>query len=140
VGRLRLQVRALVAGERWPEARERCQQLLARDSTDVAARGQLGVIAARLGDHATAERIDDELERLDGRYLGGRHTMWRARIAAALGEHAAAATLASAAVAQGHLRGVYAVAFEHGEYDLHIDPAFEALRETPPFRELLTPR
>jgi hypothetical protein len=61
-------------------------------------RGARGVLAARAGDRAAALRADAELAhrpRTPGALL------WRARIAAALGDRARAATLVREAVARG---------------------------------------
>ena len=63
-------------------------------------------------------------------YLYGRHTMWRARIHALLGERDVALGMIREALRQGYPH-VHA---------LHTDVAFEPLRDYPPFQELLRPK
>ena len=63
-------------------------------------------------------------------YLFGRHTVWRARIQALLGERDAAVAL---------LRDAFARGYPHA-HGLHIDLAFASLRDYPPFQELLKPK
>jgi tetratricopeptide (TPR) repeat protein len=92
--------------------------------------GYLGAIAARQGDRDGALRAERSLAGVEQRYLFGRQTMWRARIRALLGEREVAVMLLRQALAQGypHLHA------------LHTDPAFESLRDYPPFQEVLRPR
>lgn len=66
----------------------------------------------------------------DRPYLFGRHTLWRARIAAVLNERSDALTLLREAFAQGEAYGAW----------LHADAAFESLRGDAGFRELLEPK
>jgi len=54
--------------------------------------------------------------------------MWRARIHAVVGERDAAVALVQEAYAQGYPRGGV----------MHLYPSLMALRDYPPFRELLT--
>jgi len=63
-------------------------------------------------------------------YLYGRHTMWRARIRAVLGERDSAVALVQEAFAQG---------YPHGGV-MHLYPSLWTLRDYPAFRELLTPK
>jgi tRNA A-37 threonylcarbamoyl transferase component Bud32/TolB-like protein len=92
--------------------------------------GYLGVIAARRGDREQALRVDRTLAELKRPYLFGRHTMWRARIHARLGERDVAVGLVREALSHG---------YPH-MHALHADLDFEALRDYPPFRELLKPK
>jgi DNA-binding SARP family transcriptional activator len=83
--------------------------------------GMLGVIAARRGDRATAERHAQTLstpEAAARRYLFGRPLLWRARIANILGDKTSAAALLTAAFARGL------------EFDVmtHADPDLMLLR------------
>jgi hypothetical protein len=98
--------------------------------------GRLGVIAARRGDRAGAERIAEELRQIDRPYLYGESLYSRAMIAASLGDKAAAVQLLREAIAQGLGIGVewegYAVL-------LHRAPEMAPLRGYPPFEELLKP-
>jgi len=90
--------------------------------------GFLGVVAARDGKRDEALRLDRTLQALSPRYLYGRHTMWRARIHAVLGERDTAVALVQEAFAQGYPRGGV----------MHLYPSLRTLRDYPAFRELLT--
>jgi len=92
--------------------------------------GYLGAIAARQGNREQALRVDRTMAGVKRPYLFGRHTVWRARIQALLGEQEAAVALLREAFAQG---------YPHA-HALHIDLAFESLRDYAPFRELLRPK
>ena len=101
------------------------------DSPDrVTVRGFLGVLAARQERRADALALDRTLQAMSPRYLYGRHTMWRARIHAVLGERDAAVGLVQEAFAQGYPRGGV----------MHLYPSLWTLRDYPAFRELLTPK
>jgi len=98
------------------------------DSPDrVTFLGFLGVVAAREGKRDEALRFDRTLQAMSPRYLYGRHTMWRARVHAVLGEPDAAVALMQEAFAQGYRRGGV----------MHLYPSLMALRDYPPFRELM---
>ena len=92
--------------------------------------GFLGVVAAREGKPADALRIDRELQAMSPRYVYGRHTMWRARIHAVIGERDAAVTLVQEAFAQGYARGGV----------MHLYPSLASLRDDPAYQELLKPK
>ena len=92
--------------------------------------GYLGVIAARQGNREPALRVDRTLADLKRPYSFGRHTVWRARIHALLGERDVAVGLLREAIAQG---------YPHA-HALHTDLAFDSLRNYPPFVELLKPK
>ncbi|OLC03627.1 MAG: hypothetical protein AUH45_05670 [Gemmatimonadetes bacterium 13_1_40CM_69_22] len=92
--------------------------------------GYLGAIAARQGNRDQALHVDQTLARVKRPYLFGRHTVWRARIQALLGERDAAVAL---------LRDAFARGYPHA-HGLHIDLAFDSLRDYPPFQELLKPK
>ncbi|PYP01447.1 MAG: hypothetical protein DMD57_13930 [Gemmatimonadetes bacterium] len=92
--------------------------------------GFLGVIAARDGKREAALRLAQTLQGMSPRYLYGRHTMWRARIHAVLGERDTAVALVQEAFAQGYPRGGV----------MHLYPSLWTLRDYPAFRELLTPK
>src|SRR2546426_7671020 len=63
--------------------------------------GFLGVVAAREGKRDEALRFDRTLQAMSPRYLYGRHTMWRARIHALVGERDAAGAPARGAASHG---------------------------------------
>ncbi|HEU5171721.1 MAG TPA: serine/threonine-protein kinase [Gemmatimonadales bacterium] len=92
--------------------------------------GYLGAIAARQGNREQALRVDRTMAGVKRPYVFGRHTVWRARIQALLGEQEAAVALLREAFAQG---------YPHG-HTLHIDLAFDSLRDYAPFRELMRPK
>src|SRR5881396_407287 len=101
------------------------------DSPDrVTVQGFLGVLAARQERRADALALDRTLQAMSPTYLYGRHTMWRARIHAVLGERDAAVALVQEAFAQGYPRGGV----------MHLYPSLWSLRDYPPYRELLTPK
>ena len=92
--------------------------------------GYLGAIAARQGNREEALRIDRTLEGAKQPYLFGRHTMWRARIHALLGDRELAIALLRDALGQGFLN----------THVLQTDLAFESLRDDPSFQELTKPK
>jgi tetratricopeptide (TPR) repeat protein len=94
------------------------------------AQGLLGVIAARRGDSPAAMAVSDRLAALDGAYLRGAHTWWRARIAAALGNRDDALRLLEQAYREGL----------HLWQPLHVEPDFDPLRSYAPFSEFVRPR
>ncbi len=103
----------------------------------VRFRGRLGVIAARRGDRAGAERIAEELRQIDRPYLYGESLYSRAMIAASLGDKAAAVQLLREAIAQGLGLGVES---EGHAVLLHRAPEMAPLRDYPPFEALIKPK
>jgi hypothetical protein len=99
--------------EDWPE--------------DIALQGRLGTIAALRGDRREAEQISARLARMDRPYMLGANTLWRARIAALLGDADGAVDLLRDAFAQGRTDWIA----------LHTDPDLTSLRGHQRFRELL---
>ena len=112
------------------EAKALLAPLVARDSTDVEARGHLGLIAARRADTATAVAVDKWLETARPRYVFTR-TLYRARIAALLGEHERALELLGGALDES---GRFLVP-GYREY-----PEFVCLREDDRFEQLMAVR
>lgn len=94
---------------------------------DIALQGRLGTNAALRGDRPEAERISAWLEALDRPYMLGANTLWRARIAALLGDTDRAVDLVSDAFAQGRTDWIA----------LHTDPDLASLRRNRRFRELI---
>src|SRR5438445_503620 len=92
--------------------------------------GYLGAIAARQGNREQALRVDSALAGVKRPYIFGRHAVWRARIQALLGEREGAVAL---------LRDAFAQGYPHA-HALHVDLAFDALRDYAPFRELVKPK
>jgi tetratricopeptide (TPR) repeat protein len=100
----------------------------------VRFRGRLGVIAARRGDRAAAQRIAKDLEQVDHPYLYGEHWYQRAAIAAQLGERDGAVALLREAIAQG-----FTDVAGYAEY-FHRAPEMAPLRGYAPFEALIKPK
>jgi tetratricopeptide (TPR) repeat protein len=92
--------------------------------------GFLGVVAAREGKRDDALRIERELQAANPHYLYGRHTMWRARIRAVIGDRDTAVALVQEAFAQGYARGGV----------MHLYPSLASLRNDAEYQELLKPK
>ena len=120
----------LYASERWEETRGVLAQLAEEIPGEINITGQLGVIAARLGDEHTARVTIEELCRLDRPYMFGRNTYWAAAIAAQLGERERAVELIQRALFEGH----------SVDLSLHEDMDLEPLHGYPPFEELRRPK
>lgn len=121
---------ALYLAGRWEEAEGIFHQLVSGHVDAVDYKGYLACIAARRGDGVRARKIDAELEKTTDPYLYGRHTYWRASIAAILGERERAVALLQRAYSQGYRYDVH----------LHRDPALQSLQEYAPFKDLLRPK
>jgi serine/threonine protein kinase/tetratricopeptide (TPR) repeat protein len=156
--------RALYAAERWDEARELFQEL-ARDTplagtpiidraTPVAAPhvpecrrignaieylGTLGALAARRNDRKEALRISSELARIDYKYVMGRHSYSRARIAAQLGEKGQAVDLLRQAASEGYSWN-FPIIIQVPTLAFHASMDLEPLHGYAPFEELLKPK
>jgi DNA-binding SARP family transcriptional activator/tetratricopeptide (TPR) repeat protein/TolB-like protein len=122
--------RTLYEASRWPEARALFEQLAAEQTGNVQFLGHLGTLAARRDDREEAERLSAALAASAQPYLRGGHTLWRARIAAQLGEREQAVHLLREAFAQGQPSGVW----------VHTDPDLRPLRNLSAFRELIRPK
>lgn len=126
--------RSLYLAERWEEAARIFEQLAA-ESPEVQTRpperaqrlGWVGLCAARRGEAARARAVFDQIGGLTDPYTYGERSYWRSRIAAVLGERQTAVDLLRDAIAQGLPFGLH----------LHHNPDFEALRDYPPFSELM---
>jgi tetratricopeptide (TPR) repeat protein/TolB-like protein len=142
-GQPRLQVEralAMYEGRRFGEARAIYEALLAEHPAPVDGRtrrpyldlhGRLGTIAAWEGDTARVRAADAWLASLEWPHLRGAPSVWRARIAAALGEHDRAAGLLE--------RALYQESVGFGLW-LHSDPDFAEMRAHPRFRAIVAPR
>jgi tetratricopeptide (TPR) repeat protein len=124
---------SLYRAERWAEARAVFTRLAAQHPENVDHLGRLATLAARRGERAEVERIDQRLQKLRPRYFPETNTFWRARTRALLGDGEPALALLRDAIAEGlgatgEAYG-YALVFRHS-MDLEAfrgDPAFEAL-------------
>ncbi len=121
------------AAGRWDNAQRLYAAGLARHPGNSDLLGRLGTTAVHLGDSTAARRFDRILAQLPQKYQFGRQTYARARIAAALGDKAAAVGLLRTAWVEGR-----PIAFDNLENeDVHSDPEFESLRDYFPFQLLL---
>jgi tetratricopeptide (TPR) repeat protein len=130
---------ALYQAERWEEAQTIFAALAAEHPGNIFYKGRLGTLAARRGDRVGAQRIAEELRRLETPYLYGNHTSRAARIIALLGDKEGAVALLREAVAQGAGNGdmpdIYGYGFSYSHWmDL------ESLRGYSPFEELIKPK
>ncbi len=121
---------ALYLAGRWEAAEAIFNELVAGGEDVVDYKGYLGCLAARREQRDRAMKISRELERAADPHLYGRHTYWRASIAAILGERDRAVELLQHAFSQGYRYGVH----------LHRDPALQSLHDDPRFEELLRPK
>jgi tRNA A-37 threonylcarbamoyl transferase component Bud32/tetratricopeptide (TPR) repeat protein/TolB-like protein len=131
------------SSERWDEAQEQFSALAEEFPSDVNYQGYLGVLAARRADRQQAGRISRWLESLERPFLFGINALWRARIAALLGDQQQAMTLLRAALEQGLPFYGNAPSLWISRTDahwLHRDMDFESMREYPPFAELMRPK
>ncbi|UCF20945.1 MAG: hypothetical protein JSU87_05985 [Gemmatimonadota bacterium] len=93
--------------------------------------GYLGALAARRGDREEALRISSELDSLEVHPVTSLpRPVWRASIAALLGEKERAVALLLEAFSNGLYYGTW----------LHADPDFQSLHDYPPFQDLLRPK
>jgi DNA-binding SARP family transcriptional activator/tetratricopeptide (TPR) repeat protein/TolB-like protein len=115
---------------RWQDAGALFTKLAAEAPENVEYQGYLGVLAARSNDRAAAQRVAAGLGDLEQPYLRGAQTLWRARIAAVLGEDDLALELLREAFAQGR---------QHGTSH-HTDVDLDPLRHHPRFVALMRPR
>ncbi len=120
--------RIMAAAEQWDDAEKLASSLASKDQKNVGYAGLLGALHARRGDGAAARKISEKLQGCKQPYLFGEHTLWRARIAAQLGEKEEAVRLLREAFAQGNAFGVWL------HRDIHLEPlrgfpAFEAFQK-----------
>jgi tetratricopeptide (TPR) repeat protein/TolB-like protein len=116
--------------ERWAEAGAEWDSIPVDSGNVVELLGRQGVVAARLGEADSARAIAARLAQFDRSHLGGQNTLWRARIAAVLGDKDGAVTLLRQAFAEGASQG----------FPIHADMDLESLRDYRPFRELVGPK
>ena len=116
------------------------QRVHAADSASLEVRGNLGVAAARAGDTARARAMAASIATVREPYAHGRDAMWRARIAAALGDVEQAVMLVGEALAAGYPRFFDPAGGPYDEPELHADPALQPLGRHAAFRALLAPR
>lgn len=143
--------RCLCWADQWSEARELLARLVAEipeegapwrgigTASDFDYLGLLGTVVARQGDRDEALRLSRRLGEIeDPNFLYGQPTLWRAKIAALLGDHDRAVGLLRDAISQGLMPLDLAQGLGYAMW-LHSDIDFEALRDYPPFQRLMKP-
>ncbi len=120
----------LYDARRWEEAKSIFEELAKKLPDNIEYQRYVGCIAARQGDREKALKASEWLKNLKQPYLFGKHTYYRACIAAILGEKEQAVTLLKESFLQGFGYSI----------DLHRDFDFESLWDYPPFKELLKPK
>ena len=132
--------RSLYWAGHWQEARHLFADLLAEAPSDLDYLGYWGVATAREGDRAEALRISGQMVAFVRPYpLFGQPTLWRARIAAALGERDEAVGLVREAITEGLFPLDVAQGFGYAMW-LHCDIDFDLLRDCTPFKAVLEAR
>ncbi len=130
---LPIRIDLLYEAGRWDAAAGLLSELPRRGDHDLFPEGMRGLLAARVGDTATARRIDRELARLDREsYRFGEPTFWRARLAAVLGRRAEAVSLLRQAFGEGQGAPAW--------YRVHAGRDFDVLKDREDFRQLIRPR
>lgn len=119
--------RALYRAERWREAGALLEELASEQPHNVHITGQLAALAARTGDLPRARALAAAIGEPATPRARATHTLWRARIAASMGERERALELLGTAFAEGAARGLW----------LHTDPHFAGLDADPRFRAWL---
>jgi len=119
----------LLSAGRLEEAIVLLEPLQQHDPSRVDVLGALGVARALQGDYANAERISAQLGELNLPYSFGSTSVWRAQIAAALGNKDQAMEFLRRAFSEG-------VSMDDW---IHRTPAFRSLTDYPPFQSLLQP-
>jgi tetratricopeptide (TPR) repeat protein len=120
----------LLAGE--------CRQALAigrdlvrQEPDSLDALGTHATVLASCGSRAEAQTIAEDLARLSRPFQPGEHLYQRARVLAALGDGDGAVRALQAAFAQGK---------RWRSTEMHLDVAWNAIRRSPPFVELMKPK
>jgi DNA-binding SARP family transcriptional activator/TolB-like protein len=119
--------------KRWDESKPHYESLASPSTVDPDFRGRLAVIALHDGDRDTAIRTAEWMEGFGGEPYNfhGQYTLWRARLAANLGDREKAVGLLRQAFKEGASRD---------PSELHVDPDLEPLWDYEPFQELLRPQ
>lgn len=106
------------------------RELMEGHPDQIAYPGHLGILAALRGDEEEARRYDELLAAWEGEYVRGTNTLWRAYVAANMGEPERAVRLLRQAMDEGAAHSVL----------LHDNVELEPIRDHPAFREFLRPR
>ncbi len=122
--------RVLYYARRWSDADTLFEALSEEFPDSLDFRGHRGVALVHLGRDEEALETVRWLEALDGRYLVGAHTRWRAAIAAALGDRVEAVRLLEQAFQEGMRLGH----FHRREQE------WDVLEDYRPYQDFLRPR
>lgn len=122
---------ALELKGRYQQAEAVVAALVAEDTTCVRYRGMLGVLAAHRGHHTAAQQADQWLAAAPARRPPGEATLYRAQMAAVLGDVPRALDLIDALPHRVHPAD-FAL--------LHSDPALNRLLGEPRFQSFIRPR
>ena len=135
-GRVRVSM-ALLALDRLDEAAALLESSISRDPRALDLKGMLATTYARQGKRREALQISEELlaVRED---LHGLQSLWRARIAARLGERENAVKLLGQAFSEGTMHHP-AYPAHRGSF-WHTDPDFESMRDYRLYQDLIRPR
>jgi serine/threonine protein kinase/tetratricopeptide (TPR) repeat protein len=120
-------VRTLYSLGRYEEARRQLVSLRRKFPRDIEYLGMTGLLYAMTGKGNSARLVADSVAQLRGSYQFGIGGLYRARIAAAMGDRDGAVARLREAFAQGLPYGV----------ELHRDIDFKSLRGYPPFEQLV---
>ena len=120
---------AFYEANRWENARRVFSVLAQRDPNNVDYQGYLGLIALHQNHRAAAVAASAWLANVHDPYLFGRTTLWRARLAAQLGDVTEAVSLLRRSIDEGQPFGI----------SVHRDLDFETLRGLSSFAEFLKP-
>ena len=114
----------------WNEAKDLYEGLVEEYPNSLTYLGYFGGSAARIGDRELALEVSQRIEQLERPYDIGGKSIWRSRIAAALGLRGEAVRLLRQAHAEGARYGI----------GIHRYPEFETLRGFGPYEELMEPK
>jgi tetratricopeptide (TPR) repeat protein len=118
--------------KKWDEAKAMYEALAKENPEEFYYHSFLGFIAARMGNREEAQRISDELGRVERPYLFGLIPYYQACIASLLGEKEKAVKLLQESVDQG---GTFGPGSRY-----HPNLALEPLADYPPFKEFIKPK
>jgi hypothetical protein len=107
------------------------RDLVRQEPDSLDALGTHATVLASCGSRAEAQKIADDLARLQRPFLPGEHLYQRARVLAALGDGDGAVRALQAAFAQGK---------RWRSAEMHLDVAWTPIRRSAPFVELMKPK
>jgi DNA-binding SARP family transcriptional activator len=131
---------ALLAAGELSAAAAVFDSLSSRHPTDIQVLGGRGMVAASLGDRATAARIDALLAVLEGSFTRGAPTLWRARVAERLGDRKRAIRMLRGALARGATISADYSDAPINDSVLHQIPDLQDLLREPEIARLVRPK